>query len=494
VNTDIMRAKARAAYKDADWLAVLSAADELIDRDPSDVEAAQLKARALTNLREWQPARLAWAMVRSHKPDNLDATYQFGRASARSGHWFDSLAVLDELLDQADADAASGLFAFRLAMEVGAYPAAVRAVGIIERAGEPGADLPAEVRAAKDPRVVAVAAAAAQSDAAADDVQACYEDLMRRAVGREHADALLDAYRDFAAAALLKAPDSLASRSCDRVFRAQMQLADQALSAGDLAEAESAFFVAIQCRAADTDALQGLGRTLMRAQRWGQAVSVWQALLKVEGPSEEVSVQLARSLERSGRYVEGHEAWTRVATLFPDLEEAPRSLERLVSRALKDARESSSAGRWLEAMSWLGQAKALAPDNPDVQRRWDQAGREITKELRADYKEGAYDRVAKTAYAIRGQWDAITASLPLVGKAALRVKQYDMAADALSLYFQQSQEPDPSLRIYLLRAGVRAGRASTAQGALALFSADELEQPDVKQLVEGLDELLTKMG
>lgn len=187
-------------------------------------------------------------------------------------------------------------------------------------------------------------------------------------------------------------PLAESSAFCGGIFDAQgwrLWIAWFYEHSGHASAAENVYRKVLARRPTHPDALAGLGRLLLHARRFDEAVTIWTKASETGPPASSAVFQLARSLHRSGRLEKAAEQYLRALSLDPHHDKAIDGLAELSRRFVRIARNTADTsaavriGKQLQSF-WRPQslaahraveriaemivigASALAAHNPDA--------------------------------------------------------------------------------------------------------------------------------
>lgn len=482
---EVKRWQARLAWREGDWKTLGEAAQSYLDIRPSDREMAQLSARALSNSKQWPAAAKAWQRVAELRPDWPEAWLQLARAQLRTDMPHAAARSALRLRDIAGSDAL--LACARLAVERGQMAEA--AAHFARLAAEAPERALEELRAGEkkgDFRVVALAALAL-GDASGDDVygkmsKTIARDLLPRAVASERRGRAVDAHLDYAVLAQIEPDDALARAGLKRTLQFLQDAAREQIAKGDRKRAFKTYLQILYCEPGDSRALAALGQLAMGDQDWLKAAELWASFLEVSPGDPKALVQRARALDRAQELRDALAAWHCVLSVEADNIEAQLALAKLPSRIVKAGRQAVEERRFVEAADILLAVPRDCPEHDDATRRLEQVSRHLRKEMRTAYKERRFEWVVHCGIAANTVTRDNEDMQRLLAQAAMRTRDYAIAADAWTRLMQLTPAARSSAALQLARCRLRLGELEEGRAVLAELLREEPDNAEARAL------------
>jgi len=461
---DVARWQARLAWRDNDWEALLEAAAAFPDVR-ADREMAQLRARALSNLKRWPEAVEAWQAVTELRPGWAEAVSQLARAQWRAKRAYAAAHTAARL--RALEDRPSQVLAARLALERGQMGEAHELYAALAAADAARVEEELHHHERKsDFAAVAVIAGAlgrrSDGEPFRKKAAAVARDLLPRAASAERQGRADIAYVEYAAMLAVEPTNILAQTASRRIVKFLHDTAKTQYAAGERDAARESYAAILALAPKDGRALSGLAQVEMAAQNWLAAADAWDGLLALSAHDEKALTQRARALDRACAYERAIAAWRAVQVADPANSEANLALARLGSRIVKAARQALEQGDALVAAELLFLARQDAADPDEVERRLDQVLRQLRKQMRQAYKDRRFAAVvAQGRVAVRiaaGDADAQR----LLAQAAMRTHDFAVAAKAWERVAELSPEHADKANQERARCHERLGSADAA--------------------------------
>jgi len=456
---EIARWQARLAWREGEWNALLEAAGAFLDMR-SDREMAQLRARALSNLRRWPEAVAAWQAVTELRPDWPEAWLQLARAQWRAKLPYAAARAAAKL--RAFGDTASQLMAARFAWERGqAGEAHALYAALAETdAARVEDDLHRYERKSEFGAVAVIASALGRRSGGEQFrkmAAAVARDLLPRAASAERQGRADIAYLEYAAMLAVEPGNILAQTATRRILKFLYDTARSQYAASERGAARVSYLGVLNLVPGDVRALSGLALAEMAEQNWLAAADVWEALLEAAPGDEKALTQRARALDRANAFARAAAAWRAVAEADPANSEAHLALAKLAGRIVKSARQALDEGKTITAAELLLVAPEGDAAPADIGRRLEQVHRQLRKEMRQAYKDRCFDAVvARGRMALRiGAQDADVQRL--LAQAAMRTHDYALAAKAWERVAALSPEHADKAKTELARCHERLG-------------------------------------
>jgi cytochrome c-type biogenesis protein CcmH/NrfG len=487
---ELKRWQARLAHREGNWQALADTAAEYLVFHPRDREVAQLCARALSNLKQWSAAALAWQRAAELRPDWPEAWIQLARAQLRADLPHAAAASARRLNGIAGPDAV--LASARLALERGQM---AEAAGHFARlAAKSAGRVVDELRAYESKADFRAAALAAMGLAKGRDeesykamVKTIANDLLPRALAAERRRRMLDAYLDYAVLAQIEPEDVIAKTGQRRTLQALHDEARDRMAA-DRKRAQKIYLQILYLQPGDSRALTALAQIAMAEQDGIRAAGLWAALLETSPADPRALVQHARALDRAQEFPRAIAAWRALLSVEPENVEAQLALAKLPSRIIKAGREAVEAGRHVEAVAIFSAVPEDSPEHADALRRLEQTARHLRRDMRAYYKARRYEHVVRsgTAAAIAMPQDADIQRL--LGQAAMRTRDYALASAAWEKLVTLAPETRPTATLQLARCRLRLGQVEESRALLGGLLRDDPENAEAQALLAGIDE------
>jgi len=494
---EVKRWQARLAWREGDWKTLGEATQSYLDIRPSDREMAQLAARALSNSKQWPGAAKAWQRVAELRPDWPEAWMQLARAQLRADMPHAAARSALRLRGIAGGDAL--LASARLAVERGQM---TEAAGHLARlAAEAPERALEELHACEkkgDFRAVALAALAL-GDSSGDDVygkmsRTIARDLLPRAMASERRGRAVDAHLDYAVLAQIEPDDVLARTGLKRTLQFLQDAAREQVGKGDRKRAFKTYLQILYCQPDDHRALAALGQLAMGEQEWRKAAELWSSFLEVSPGDPKALVQLARALDRAQDLQAALGAWRCVLSGEADNIEAQLALAKLPARIVKAGRQAVDERRFAEAADLLLAVPRDCPEHEDAIRRLEQVSRHLRKEMRAAYKERRYEWVVRCGVAANSVTRDSEDVQRLLAQAAMRTRDYTIAADAWTQLMQLDPAARASAALQLARCRLRLGQIEEGRALLADLLRDEPDNAEATALAREFAAGIVKAG
>jgi tetratricopeptide (TPR) repeat protein len=493
---DDLLKQSRDAYHARDWTLLRRLVAEGLAKAPANYELMLLRARASTNLRDWEDAAASWGAVCNVRPTWAEAWFQHARSLNRMNDRPGAARVAQELFALSESDPGALIFHIRIAFEIedirGASAALAKLVKVDREAAEREA---ANFDRDGDLRALLIATKTlhdAGPGAGHDDekLQDMTEQLLRRAISRERADQLADAYLDCAVLLDIYPDDSLAQKSMARVLRSLQQKADRALKEERFEEACDAYREVLRCTPGDPDRLVSYGRALLRLRRNAEAIPIWQHVVSDFPDRREGHIQLARALDRASKFGAATTAWRDVLARDPENAEAQQALSAISRRAITAGRAAIVEENFVEAWRIFSDLRAELPDDEEPPRRLDQIERNILKTMRAAYKSRELQGIFNYYQQIPGLLNEVAEGQLLFARALTELHRYDLAAKAWHRLADLDPLSSAKPHLQIARCYLRAGLPMEAGAAISELRAREPDNPEARKMQTDLREML----
>lgn len=492
---DILR-HSRDAYQARDWTLLRRLVTEGLAKAPANYELMLLRARASTNLRDWEDAAASWEAVCNLRPTWAEAWFQRARSLNRMNDRPGAARVARELFALSETDPGALVFYIRVAFEIEDIRGASTALGKLVKADKDAMDREvANFERDGDLRALLIATKTlhdAEPGANQDDekLQDMTEQLLRRAISRERADQLADAYLDCAVLLDIFPDDSLAQKSMARVLRSLQLKADRALKEERLEEACDAYREVLRCTPNDPDRLVNYGRALLRLKRNAEAIPIWQHVVGHFQDRREGYIQLARALDRASKFGAATNAWREVLARDPENAEAQQAMSAISRRAVTAGRAAIVEERFIEAWRIFSDLRVELPNDEEAPRRLEQIERNILKAMRTAYKARELREIFTYYQQVPGLLDDNAEGQLLFARALTELHRYDLAAKAWRRLAVLDPLNNAKPHLQIARCYLRAGLPMEAGAAISELRAREPDNPEARKMQTDLREML----
>ena len=451
-------AACREVYHNSNWIDLLELAAQGLVLRPDNYNFWLFVARARVGLRQWGEAARAWGRVTELRPEWPEGHFQLARALVRSDDLPRSTQVLHTLAQLVPRDA---LWLGRL-LGVGSECCNIDLVRTAARelVGSFPKSIPGLLKdGSLNTRAQLFLAQAARgqnlnvSDLSVDDLVLRVERTM---AGAESGGALVEACADATSVLECRPDHEGAKRVSARITQSLFAAAHRDLGDHDSDSAERRLWTLCYCDSGNVEALLTYGRLLMTQKKWELALGVWSDLVaRIDPKNGEAQRQIARALERSGRFEEAHDAWKSVATTVPGDSEATEAPERLQRLSLYAGRLALSEGRLVEAARVFQNLRKRYPNHEEAARRLDHTARRILSAMRLSYREGAPNEVLHLASAAIQQFPDNAEFYLLIGRATTAQRQWHLALSAWRKYLSLAPEDEQNARVQIERCAAK---------------------------------------
>lgn len=464
---------------------------EALELNPDNDQMLLYMARAATAQRNWPEAAPLWDKVGHARPGWTEPMFQSGRAWFRAGDRQAANAATEAFAAFGAADAVSLRLLGRVAAEVGLVPIALDAYrGMAEADPAMAAGEFAEQTRANEPRAALTCAAAMLAIEPncinAEQLETLTTRLRQRAEQAEAAGALVAACSDYQTLAALSSAmasdDDFGARAVRRIQRVLLTPARESLKQDDIPAARQQYAAVLDLFPNDVEALQAYGRILMRLRDYNAALPVWARLSGLRSDLLECNVQIARVLERTGRYASASEMWRKVLAAEPSHAEATTSISNNERLMLGEVRAAVTEGRWFDAWNLLRDMREFIAAREEFVQRSEQVGRAVLRSMRAAFKDAAFNEILQLGEMACDLIPDEPEVWLLIGRAGMELRQYEVALPA----WEKLQMLDPNSGanplLQIARCHDRMGRRAEARAAAAAVLERDPEHAEALQI------------
>jgi len=306
--------------------------------------------------------------------------------------------------------------------------------------------------------------------------------LRQRGERAEAAGDLTAACDDYRVVECVVVDSEIAARALNRIYRLLMAPARVSLKDEQIDQAREQYAAVLGNFPDDAEALQSYGRVLMRLRDYNAAEPIWKRLAMQKLDMAECDMQLARVYERTRRFLQASQAWSRVLANDPNHEEALVSAANIERNLLADLRGAMVEQRWFDAWCLIRATREFAPSNEELRVSSERVGRAVLRAMRAAFKDAAFSEILQLGEMASDLIAEDAEMWLLVGRAGMEQRDYAVALPAWEalLVLEPDSRANPLLQI--ARCHDRTGKREEARIAAARVLAVEPGHEEATQI------------
>lgn len=487
-----IRAEMVAAYQKNDFDKTLNAAEAILKRDSSNIEALRYAVRIHTNRKDQAKAQVQWARLVELAPEIPEPHLQLARIFRQQKRWSDCLQYIESylLFSPEHAEANSILVQchihLKMSHKIGTSFARLitlqsnGATTIARQASNLGmsADIATSLRKLADngdEDAIALCRSLARSERMAG-------------LGFEIQKNLYLAAQSYRTMRDLDPESEYPTTSLARLRKPFLERARKAYQAEDDARAIEHAMTSIKIEPNEAEPYIIAGRSAARSGDERAAFEHLDRGMKHCPPNIWLCINFARAAERCGEYLQAYEGFSEILKNSEDSAsaqyqaEAQRSFDRIPQRLVSKIRKQAESGEYLSAMSTtetLSEDGVIEDDALSALR--DHITNHTQRGLRAAYDANAPEalELAKTLATFAPERDY---AQRVAGRLLMRNRAYEEAAK----YWQNLCRMNPEsieFQLNLARSYHRSGNTDKAQvAARALLKLDASHQEGAQLL------------